>query len=344
MRIAYWTTACLRPDIEAVSKEVDALANYFKPSMLIATNRHLGLTVNIRDRIVGLNTQMELLLRVVGPFIESVFDINHFYSEVSPWTFFRSVRRKPIVLTIASEKGGLFRDFLERCSAIVVQTEGMRRRLEEIGVNHKRITLIYPGVDLHRFIPAKCKPSGKAVTILLATFPRTTEEMEARGINFLLLAARHCPDINFRLIGRPWGHGESAAATVRSLIGKAELRNVELIASFQGDMASVYHTSDFTVIPYTRPDGGKECPLSLVESMACGIPVLISNQAPLSSFIQKEGAGRVFNLDPRSFAEVVDQACADYELLSAASVRAARQHFDICGMLSAYRKIYQRII
>lgn len=327
-----------------MSKEVAALAGHFKPSTVIAVNRHLGITVNIGARTVGLHARMEPLLRVVGPFVEAAFDVHHFYSEASPWTFHRSVRRKPVVLTIASEKGDLVRSFLDRCSAIVVQTENMRYRLEEVGVNPKRIALIYPGVDLNRFVPRQRKSIDGTVTVLMATFPRVADELEARGVIFLLRAARYCPNVNFRLVGRPWGRGESATAVVRSLIAEAGLQNVELTENLQGDMASMYRTSDFTVIPYARTDGGKECPLSLVESMACGIPVLISDQAPLASFIERESVGRVFSLDPIAFAKVIDDARANYKSLSATAVRTAQSQFDIVNTLSAYRKIYERII
>ena len=122
MRIAYWTTSCLQPEIEAVSKEVFQLAEHFDHSLLFGINPHYVLCASLKKRYIGFHPRFDPILRTLIPFIERYYDVSHVYGEVTPWTFYKTLRRKPIVLTVASEKGTPKVDFLKRCRKVIVQT------------------------------------------------------------------------------------------------------------------------------------------------------------------------------------------------------------------------------
>ncbi|MGH8277554.1 MAG: hypothetical protein ACRETH_12760 [Steroidobacteraceae bacterium] len=70
MRIAYWTTACLAPEIEAISKEVFDLAAQFRDSRVFAVSPHLSVTISRGTRAVGFHPRFGPLLRAVFPLIE----------------------------------------------------------------------------------------------------------------------------------------------------------------------------------------------------------------------------------------------------------------------------------
>lgn len=343
MRIAYWTTACLEPEIEAVSKELFDLAAAFRDSAILAVSPHLSFTVDRRRRLAGFHPRFTPLLRGLIPVLERSAAVNHIYAEVSPWLFFKSLRRRPIILTIASEKGDPNAEFLARCQVIVAQTQSMHDRLSRLGVERDRVRLIYPGVDLKRFGSGQRRSSRVRPKVLLATFPRAQEELGARGVCFLLEVAKKYSAIDFSLVCRPWSRGNTAERAVVQRIRDEGLQHVALLQGVQKDMQSIYQEHDFTVIPYTSVDGGKECPRSLVESLACGVPALISEVAPFAPFVREHDCGCVFEGTPEGFANALEAALSAYETISGNASRIAREFFDLSGTLREYGRIYDEV-
>lgn len=339
MRIAYWTTASLEPDIEAVSKEVFDLARHFADSVVFGVSPHLRFRMGCSPKHLGLNAKFDPMLRLAIPVIERATRINHVYAETSPWLFFKTLRRKPTVLTIASEKGEINTEFLDRVEAITVQTEALYRRLSEVERWRRKLSLLYPGIDLARFKPPENGDAGRPADrprVLFATFPRSREEIGPRGVDLLLGLAKGNPEVQFDLLTRPWSGGDTASAVVRERLASDRRDNIRLLEGRRDRMEDLYRNCDFTVIPYTRTDGGKECPLSLVEGLACGVPVLISSVAPFASFVEANGCGIAFEPNPQSFARAIDAGWSRYSELRAGALACARQHFD---RQSVYRRL-----
>ncbi|MGH8132484.1 MAG: glycosyltransferase family 4 protein [Steroidobacteraceae bacterium] len=343
MRIAYWTTACLAPEIEAISKEVFDLAAQFRDSRVFAVSPHLSVTISRGTRAVGFHPRFGPLLRAVFPLIERAAAVNHIYAEVAPWLFFKALRRRPIVLTVASEKGDPVPEFLSRCRIIAAQTEAMASRLIAWGVERRRVRLIYPGVDLTRFTAREHWSPARRTSVLFATFPRSSQELPGRGVLLLLETARRYAEIDFSIVTRPWGAGDTAQAAVQEQIRALGLTNVRLLQGTQHRMDELYRRHDFTVIPYTVADGGKECPRSLIEALACGVPVLISEIAPLAAFVGVHDCGRVICPTPQGLAAAVEQGLLAHRELSSNAARAARAHFDLRSTLREYGSIYDEL-
>jgi glycosyltransferase involved in cell wall biosynthesis len=339
VRILYWNTSCLQPEIEAVSREVFQLAARFPGSLILGVSPHYSFRHSRRGRFVGFHPRFDPFLRVLFPLIERTGDISHVYGEPSPWIFHKTLRRRPIILTVASEKGGLVPEFLHRCTRIVAQTEGFRKRLLALGLAPERVELIYPGVDLKRFTPAGERPLGPT-RILFASAPRTRTEMGPRGVELLLEAAREMPDVRLRLLFRLWNTGYDSLAATEAMIARDGLTNVTLTNSTVDDMAAVYREHHFTVIPYTAPDGGKECPNSLVEGLACGVPALISSVSPFAGFVESNRCGVVFKPTPGALAKAVEVGMSDWGALSRAARQAAECHFSFDGVLERYANLY----
>lgn len=139
----------------------------------------------------------------------------------------------------------------------------------------------------------RTQPAGRP-RVLLATIPRTIEELAERGVWFQLEVAAALPAVEIFALTWPWRSGESAATAVRARLREARIGNVQLLDGAGTDMPALHASMDFTVIPYISATGGKECPRSLIESMACGVPVLISGCAPFSQFIEASGCGAAF--------------------------------------------------
>ncbi|WP_457570834.1 glycosyltransferase family 4 protein [Desulfovulcanus sp.] len=339
-KIIYWTTSCLEPEIEAISKEVFTLAKHFRPSFVFGISQHYIFKFSRRHRYIGFNPKFYPFLRLLVPILEQWADINHVYGEISPWLYYKALRKKPIVLTIASEKGLPVKEFLHRCSAIVVQTERMKKKLIGLGIEQSKIYLVYPGTNLHKFKPADSPPPLDKPKILFATAPRTKEELEARGVNFLIDVARLNPDIHFHFLYRPWANGYTSLEATRHLIEKYQLKNVMLSNKVVNDMTSIYRACHFTIIPYTKEDGGKECPNSLVESLACSVPVLVSDVSPFSDFVRQERCGLCFSLNDREFFMTLAEGMRRYEYFRQRAIDVAKNFFNKDSYFAFYEGVY----
>ena len=81
---------------------------------------------------------------------------------------------------------------------------------------------------------------------------------------------------------RPWRSGGTALAAVKDELARRPRAKVVLHEGVHAVMSGFYHRNAFTVIPYMSAAGGKECPRSLLESLACGVPALVSRCAPFA--------------------------------------------------------------
>lgn len=351
-RVLYWNTSCLEPRIEAVSKELFQLAAHFPDSRLFAVSPRHRLRVQQGGRVIGVHPALDPLLRVVIPQLERLGDINHVYGEPTPWVFHKTLRRNPIVLTIASEKGDPVPGFLDRCRVIVTQTTSFARRLTADGVPATKVRWIPPGIDVSHFHPNGRRPHGGSANgggpgggpggaprIVFASAPRTREEMGPRGVGLLLDTARANPDLHFRLLYRQWATGYTSLEPTRA--AAAGLANVELTNGSVGDMAKIYPAYDFAVIPYLEAAGGKECPNSLLEGMACGVPALVSARAPFADYVREHDCGVVFEPTPDALAEAVSTGMSRLATLRANARAAAERDFDLRAAFAKYERIYE---
>jgi glycosyltransferase involved in cell wall biosynthesis len=342
MRIAYWTTSCLEPEIEAVSKEVFQLAEHFAGTFLFGISPHYVVRASWERRYLGFHPKFDLLLRLLIPALEQTCDVSHVYGEATPWIYYKSLHSKPIILTIASEKGLPRRDFIDRCQKVIVQTHSYYKKLCDLGIDPGKIELLYPGVDLTKFRPRmRNRTPNDRPKILFASSPRSAAEMSSRGVYLLLETARRYDSALFHLLYRAWRGGYSSLAETEKWLAANNVETVTLTSSVVENIYETYLEYDFTVIPFTVPDGGKECPLSAVEGLACGLPVLISSATPFAEFVAKHRCGVVFDPNPSGLIRAIELAQEKYAELSNNAVEAAQQFFSQARFLRRMDEIYR---
>ncbi len=342
MRVIYWNTSCLEPAVEAVSGEISALSRHFPDSLIFAVSPHLRLRLSPSTRTYGVHPALDPLLRLVIPVLERWGDVNHVIGDPCPWTYAKTLKRRPTVLTLTSEQGPVLTEFLGRCHHIVTQTAGFRKRLLEMGLAADQVTLCYPAIDLHRFVPTDRQPDDATPRLLFATAPRESHEMTGRGVYLLLETAAAHPDLHLRLLYRDWASNHTALAPTRDWLAQRDCPNVELTVGAEANMATLYPSYHFTVIPYTTIDGGKECPNSLLESLACGVPVLISEVAPFAAFVAEHDCGELFTPTADGLSQAVARGMARLPTLRANARKAAELHFDSRTALATYATLYER--
>ena len=336
-RVAYWTSV-FEPDMEAISSEVALLRRRFPSSVAWGLSRRHWAILSWR-RGYCLNPRLHLLFRGLTRLLEPVFQLNHVFGSLGDWFYLEGVKRRPTVLTLAAQGLPVKRSLLDRVDCFVAESPAGSDRLRQIGIDAQRIRLIFPPVDLARFRPAAA-PSGP-FTVLFASSPADADSLEARGVPLILDAAALEPTMRFRLLWRPWGN---SLQRVEQWIAQRGLSNVELVAGKCADMPGQYRSAHATIAPFTCLDRAKPVPNSVVESLACGRPVVTTDSVELASLIDEEQAGLTAQPSGAALAASLARLRTDWNLFSPRARRMAERWFGEEKFLQGYDRIYQELL
>ncbi len=336
-RIAYWTSA-FEAGTEAVASEVALLRQRFPASVAWGlSHRHWALFSWKQG--FCLNPRLHLLFRAVVRMLEPAFQLNHVFGSVGDWFYLQGKRRRPTVLTLATLGPPVAPGLLERVEHFVVEHPGGRDYLAGLGIDSRKVRLIFPPVDLTRFSP-RSPPAGP-FTVLFASSPEKESWLAARGVPLLLEAASLRPKIRFRLLWRPWG---DSLPRVQNWLAERRLSNVELVVGYARDMPLEYRQAHVTVAPFTDAERSKPAPNSLVESLACGRPVLVTEKVGLAELVREERAGLVSEPTGVALADHLDRLQSDWEGYSRRARRLAERWFSQEKFLESYARLYHGVL
>ena len=336
-RVAYWSTS-FEPRMEALASEVACLRRAFPGSAVWGVNARARWPFTLRHGL-GFHPRLQLVFRGLTALLQYAYDVNHVFGSIGDWFHLRAVRRRPTVLTVAVASEACGDGMLSKVDTFAVEWPGARDELAAIGVERERIRLVFPPVDLERFRPTP-RP-GEPFTVLFASSPDRADWLDDRGVGLLMEAARLRPDWCFLLVWRPWG---TALAELRRRLAEQSMTNVEVAVGRFEDMARFYARSHVTVAPFRCRRRGKPVPNSIVESLACGRPVVVSDVVGLSEFVAEEEVGGVCGGDVVSFVEAIERAQCDWAAMSANARNVAERWFGQEAFISAYNSIYRELL
>jgi glycosyltransferase involved in cell wall biosynthesis len=342
LRIGYWVFNYM-PKWEAVSKEVNTLASFFHKRF---GTRTISLNLNgERVAFVGRNKHLPLPYAVIAlPLLARIaknLEVNHLFASPAERLLMPRLARLPnTMLTISKDSPAL--DRLERNISklramryIVVESERHHDLMLQVGVEPRRLKLIYPGVVRQPYVKA---PDGP-FTILFATSPLGKFDLLSRGVYLMVRAAALLPDVRFRLL---WRRPEPAVLT--RLIRDAGVDNVEVISGYIEDMNSMYESAHAVILPGLTDTALKPCPHSALESLAHGKPVLVSRPASLSDIVAREGCGVVFEPSVASLCESVRELQQNYADYQERAHQAVERSFSREVFVNRYRTLYASLL
>jgi glycosyltransferase involved in cell wall biosynthesis len=324
--------------MEAVASEVALLRRSFPHSVVWGVSRRDGLTLSWR-RGFSVPPSFAVPFRLVSRVAQRAFHVNHIFGGLGDWFHLRSIGKRPTVLTIAVDSPLHDTSLLKRIDRFVVEWDGARQQLHDLGVSPERIDLILPPVDTDRFRPSPAP--GGPFTVLFVSSPDSKEWLTARGVDLLLDVAALCRDMRFRLVWRPWG---DSAAQVKNWINRRNLRNVELTVERVADMRCVYAEAHVTVAPFRDLEKCKPAPNSIAESLASGRPVVVSSQVGFAEMIAEAGAGLVCGEDATDFAAKLQDIRERWKQFAIMARTLAEERLAAPLFLNAYRRVYEVLL
>ena len=181
---------------------------------------------------------------------------------------------------------------LKHTRVLVGDCQAVRQKAESLGFAGERVILFPWGVDLQHFVPGTAgdlrrRLGWEEAFVLLSL--RSWEPVY--GVDLLvrafIRAARQIPDLRLLLLG-----GGSQAGMLRQLLLQNDLNDRVYFGgqTSQNELPRFYKAAD-VYLSASHSDGSS---VSLMEALACGLPVLISDIPGNREWITPEAQGWLF--------------------------------------------------
>lgn len=185
------------------------------------------------------------------------------------------------------------REYAPKLKFIMAQSERIRQRLIDVGVDAEKIRVIYPWIDLDKF-RCTAPPDMEEFRILSASAPMGKRPVHGdmfveRGVPLLLEAYKEFASRSRASLCLVWrGCYQKELAGTISQLG---LENQVTVIDGVADMARLYAQSHVTVVPYLNTRLSPDVPLSAVESLSCGRPVVCTDVAEIAEIVEENRCG-----------------------------------------------------
>jgi len=286
-----------------------------KPDIIHANNRIFFTT------ICGV-----ILKKIVGKPLVITLHLGPMFLDEKVLNFFVNVYEKTISRWIITNS-----------DKIITVSNAVMRHALNLGASYEKIKVIPNGVDLKEFNPGEYrKTEEKRIVFVGRLFPN-------KGIQYLIEAApvilSRYPNVEFIIIGK--GPME---AELKKLIGRL---NLEHAFRFLGIVPSVSEIMRQCNI-FVRPSLTEGMPLTILEAMACGLPV-IASKIPGTSEIVKDGETGILIKpgDVKQLSNAIIKLIEDEDYARRIKERAyefIKNHYSWDRIAEEYLKTYNEVL
>jgi glycosyltransferase involved in cell wall biosynthesis len=301
--------------------------NYAKYARVAENENRLGLRVyHPRYPLIpkfGTSTAPALLAAATLPFVRrlkrqgvdfDLIDAHYFYPDGVAAVILGRILQKPVVITGRGTDLNLIPEMAipraqirwaaKHAAGLVTVCQALRERLVQLGVAADRVHVLRNGVDLDLFHPidrAKARASLGIQGVALASVGGL---VELKGHHHVIGALPQLPNITLFIAGK--GPERARLENLASELGVSQ--KVRFLGALsQSELRALYEAVDVTVLASSREGWANV----LLESMACGTPVLASSIGGTPEVVAAPEAGRlVQDLSADAFAHAIAELIA----------------------------------
>ncbi|MCW3979092.1 MAG: N-acetyl-alpha-D-glucosaminyl L-malate synthase BshA [Candidatus Bathyarchaeota archaeon] len=230
---------------------------------------------------------------------------------------------------------------VEEADAITAVSSFMAEEAHErLGIR-KEIKVIPNFVDAERFSPAPCevveRNNGRDVVVTHVSNFRPVKRVQDL-VYAMSIVAKEAPGTRLMLVGDgPERHG------VERLIDRLDLRGHVLLTGYRSDVPNLLRCSDVVVLCSET----ESAPLTLLEGMSCGLPVIATSVGGIPEIVDDEANGfLVPPKHPEAIAEKILELNANRELrtrLGEAARRTVLKRYTADNVVSQYEETYEKV-
>jgi teichuronic acid biosynthesis glycosyltransferase TuaC len=303
---------------------------------------------------VGMSTAPLALCAAVLPLLRrhirdgpsfDLIDAHYFYPDgVAAVLLGRAVGRPVVVTARGSDLNLIARHAIPRrwirwaarhAAGLVAVSGGLKQRFVELGIAAERVRVLRNGVDLTRFRPHHRETARQALGFTRPTLLAVGNLVPLKRHHLMVGALTQLPGVELVIVG----DGPTRAA----ISGLAREHRVDdrirLLGRVPQDrLPEIYSAADLLLLVSTH----EGWPNVLLESMACGTPVIVSEIGGVSDIVSAPEAGRILSdvTSDRLAAEISNVIAAPP---ARAATRRYAEQFDwqstIDGQIALFREI-----
>jgi teichuronic acid biosynthesis glycosyltransferase TuaC len=226
----------------------------------------------------------------------------------------------------------------QHADGLVAVSGGLKRRLVELGIGADRVRLLRNGVDLALFHPRDREAARGALGLTRQSVLAVGNLVALKRHWLMVEALTRLPQVELVIVGEgPERTNIEKLARERKVADRVRL----LGRVPQDRLPEIYSAADLLLLVSTH----EGWPNVLLESMACGTPVVVSPMDGIADIVGATEAGRILTDDTPS-----GLASAICELLAAPPSRPATrlyaEHFDwqstTDGQIALFQEILER--
>jgi len=268
-------------------------------------------------------------------------DVCHVYApQLFNLPVLRAVTR-PIVYTVTAGIGPEDQlpplSYLRRLGAIVVPGRADLEALAGRGL--RNLELIIPGIDVNAFAEAP-GPSGREFVLLAGSAPWARQQFQTKGVDALLEVARQVPDLRLVFLWR----GVLLPDLVDRVRRLGVFERVEILTE-RVDVGRVLAGVHAAVVLATGPGLVRAYPHSLLEALAAGRPVLISEGSPMTEYVRATECGRVVTgAGVDALGEAIRQLRQNYERYRERAREVGKRDFSQDRLVASYQTLYRALV
>ncbi len=278
-----------------------------------------------------------------GPF--DAIDAHYFYPDGVAAVWLGQRLDLPVVVTARGSDITQLPDFAvprrlilgaaRAADAIVTVSAGLADALAALGADRRRITVLRNGVDLSVFRPLDRAAARTALGLTRKTLLTVGALIERKGHAHIIDAMAELPEWDLLIVGEGPLHGALHTRAARA--GLAD--RVRLLGPrAHADLPSLYAAADISVLASSREGWANV----LLESVACGTPVVASRIPGNTEVVQGRAAGLVMDENNAAgIVRAVRDLAANPPAREATAAYAAQFGWDATshGQLALFRSV-----
>ncbi len=269
-----------------------------------------------------------------------VFDAHYFYPDgVAGVSLARQFRKPAVVTARGSDINAAAREFVagawirwaaRHCAAMIAVSEALRDAMIARGLPASTIAVLRNGVDLERFRPLERDDARASLGMSGRLIVAVGNLVPEKGFDLAIHALARLPGVRLVIIGA----GPQRAALERLAAAQGVTDRLLWVAPVSQDqLVRYYSAADLCLLASSR----EGMPNVLLESLACGTPVVATAVGGVPEIVTTDAVGSVVSQrTPEALAAACDQ------LLRSPRDRAAvRRHAERFGWEDPVRRQVQ---
>jgi teichuronic acid biosynthesis glycosyltransferase TuaC len=304
---------------------------------------------------VGMSLAPMLLYRAMGPFLERLLagstrvdaiDAHYLYPDGVAAVWLGQRFGLPVVITARGTDVSLIphyrvprrliRGAMAGAAALIAVSTALKLAMAELGAPAEKVTVLRNGVETAVFTPPADRAAARATLGLTRpTLISVGHLIERKGHDLVIQALRDLPEWELIVVGE--GPERSRLAGLIQTLGLSERARL-LGARPHKELPALYGAADVLVLASSREGWANV----LLESMACGTPVVATNIWGNPEVVQDRAAGVIVERSAGAIAEGVRRLAAGRP--NRAATRAYAEQFSWDETTSGQLALFRRVV